>query len=1078
MTPEEFVLLANLHAQPVFLLSGDGRIAACNAPGCAWLSRGPREITDSRLSEFLVETPTAITLFLDGRGHGPPTMSVELDWQRHDGVRSQHRCLFRRMPVDPASAPPACLLIVEVDIDRHHGSQHDGSHSPESPPSEPQSVEEPATSHSVDFLKSLVDSSLDAIIGRDLDGRINYWNPGAEQLFGYSASEMLGRSLEPLIPADRQHEHRQILDTVRRGGIVSQFETIRMAKDGRPIEVLVTAAPIQDRQGRVIGTATIPRDITVLREHEREIKRITRLYAALRQINQAIAWLPERDELFQTICRVLVELGGLRMAWIGWIDPETQRSIPVAQFGDTHGYLNSIAVYVDDRPEGQGPSGIAYRSGKPYLCNDVTQDPVTLAWRSEFLRCGFQACAAFPIRVDGTVRCLLAVYSDQVNYFHDKEVALLEEAAFDVTFALENLSREEARRRAGIAERQERAFSNALVKSLPGVLYLYDKSGRFLRWNQNFEDVTGYHADEIASMSPMDFFEGVDKAVIAAKIEEVFLRGSSHVEAYLVSKQGLATPYYFTGVTIQFENRDCLIGIGIDLSERKQAELLRRKSDDRYRALFNHAPDGIVICDREGTYLDCNPSACHLLGYPREELIGLHSSRVVALDEIQRVEPTIEAIVNRGTYSDNWRLRRKDGSIFLAEVIATRLPDGILLAMIRDVTERVRDQEKLRDSAARLRESEAHLLQAQRIAKLGSWELDIRDGSLRWSDQIYEIFGIDKSQFPNHFEAFLERVHPEDRDDLLRAQHAALAGISRLNYEHRIITPEGTEKVVMEQADLKFDDKGKPWKLSGIVLDITDRKRAELEREKRHRAETADRIKSAFLATMSHELRTPLNSIIGFTGILLQSLAGPLNPEQQKQLRMVQVSARHLLSLVNDVLDISKIESGQLVIAREPFNPRESIEKVAELVAPLAASKQIEFHWEVDANLNQAIGDERRFEQILWNLLSNAIKFTERGHVFLRAGLVPDEGADGCPQLSASVTDTGMGIKSEDLATLFQPFRQLDTGLARRHEGTGLGLAISRRLAELMGGEIHAESVWGRGSTFHVTLPLKCPVTE
>lgn len=243
-----------------------------------------------------------------------------------------------------------------------------------------------------------------------------------------------------------------------------------------------------------------------------------------------------------------------------------------------------------------------------------------------------------------------------------------------------------------------------------------------------------------------------------------------------------------------------------------------------------------------------------------------------------------------------------------------------------------------------------------------------------------------------------------------------------------------------------------------------------------HRAQDADRIKSAFLATMSHELRTPLNSIIGFTGILLQGLAGPLNPEQAKQLGMVRDSARHLLALINDVLDISKIEAGELRVACDPFDMARSIQKVSAIVHPLAEKKHLALHVQVDPGVGAMVSDERRIEQVLLNLLSNAVKFTEKGVVTLLAQRIDDfrfEGqSEGSPAVRVSVVDTGMGIKEEDMALLFTPFRQIDSTLARKHEGTGLGLAISRRMVELMGGRIEAHSTWGQGSTFTVTLPL------
>ncbi len=244
----------------------------------------------------------------------------------------------------------------------------------------------------------------------------------------------------------------------------------------------------------------------------------------------------------------------------------------------------------------------------------------------------------------------------------------------------------------------------------------------------------------------------------------------------------------------------------------------------------------------------------------------------------------------------------------------------------------------------------------------------------------------------------------------------------------------------------------------------------------RDRAEAADHLKSAFLATMSHELRTPLNSIIGFTGILLQGLAGPLNPEQTKQLGMVRVSARHLLELINDVLDISKIEAGQLEVRAECFDLAASARRVAAVVTPHAAKKGLVLTLTAPAGLPQMVSDRRRVEQILLNLLNNALKFTERGQVTLTAETVGDfqrsPALPPVPAVRLRVADTGIGIKPDDLALLFQPFRQLDTGLTRHHEGTGLGLAICRRLAGLLGGEIRAESEWGRGSTFTVSLPL------
>jgi signal transduction histidine kinase len=228
---------------------------------------------------------------------------------------------------------------------------------------------------------------------------------------------------------------------------------------------------------------------------------------------------------------------------------------------------------------------------------------------------------------------------------------------------------------------------------------------------------------------------------------------------------------------------------------------------------------------------------------------------------------------------------------------------------------------------------------------------------------------------------------------------------------------------------------------------------------------------------MSHELRTPLNSIIGFTGILHQGLAGPLTEEQLRQLGMVRGSARHLLDLINDVLDISKIEAGQLEVRNKPFDVRASVERVVASVKPSAEKKGLSLEATVSPSLDRMLGDQRRFEQILYNLLGNAIKFTDEGGVTLIADVVEalsrEAGAGRGPAVRLRVSDTGIGIKPEDMATIFEPFRQVDAGLARLHEGTGLGLAICMKLAALLGGEITATSEWSKGSTFTVTLGLR-----
>ncbi len=249
--------------------------------------------------------------------------------------------------------------------------------------------------------------------------------------------------------------------------------------------------------------------------------------------------------------------------------------------------------------------------------------------------------------------------------------------------------------------------------------------------------------------------------------------------------------------------------------------------------------------------------------------------------------------------------------------------------------------------------------------------------------------------------------------------------------------------------------------------EITERKRAEEElRQANIKLQEADRLKSIFLASMSHELRTPLNSIIGFTSIILQGIVGEVTEEQRMQLTIVKKNANHLLELINDLLDISKIEAGRVEISLEEFKLNDVISEVIETVSPVVSEKGLELLEEVPAGITLN-SDRRRVKQVLLNLVSNAVKFTEQGSVKIAARVLEGE------KLELSVIDSGIGIKEEDFVKLFAPFQQIEDSLAKRYEGTGLGLYLAKKLIGHLGGEIRARSEYGRGSEFTFVLALK-----
>jgi PAS domain S-box-containing protein len=1082
-------------------------------------------------------------------------------------------------------------------------------------------------------LAAIVECSEDAIIGVDLNGIITDWNRGARNIFGYTAGEIVGTSFRRMIPDSRQEEENFVSEKIGRGENVEQFETQRQTKDGRLIQVSITASPIRDDNGKIIGSSGILRNITSQKEREHEFTRIVRLYDALSRLNHAILWTPTRDQLFQKVCQLLVDHGGFHMVWIGWHNLETREIVPAAVCGDEKDYIRSVKVYADERAEKLGPTGLAFRTGSPWICNDMLHNPITLFWRTELVRNGFQASAVFPIRQKNELCATLSVYADEPWFFQDKEVALLAEAANDISFALDQFATKAARQEVERMAENERLFSTTMIESMPGILYFYDDQGRFLRWNRNFETASGYSGAEIARMHPLDFFSEAEKEPLKHRIAEVFAKGESSIEASLVAKDGSTTPYFFTGRRVMFNGQPCLVGMGVDISERKRAELGLRKAQSEMSAVIENLREGLIIGGPTGELLHWNKAALEMYGFALGSEAHDQFSDLAQIFEVCTLDgrimspeqwPFARVLRGESVSGVELRIRRLHGEwsrvfSYDGSFVSYDGDQKLAFLTVQDITRRKQAEEALAASERRYRTTLENMMEGCQLLAfdwrylylnetasrhnrrpnaelLGrkmteTWpgiedtpvfkmlrrcmeercplhdeiEFAFSDGQKSWFDVRTQpvpegIFvlsldiserkraAMELSEMQGKLEAVVENlseglVIADPGGDFLRWNPASLRmlGFSSPEEGHR--HQRGLDKIVelytldgarlpVEQWPLGRVRRGEPldnleicvrrigssWErifsytgtlvryagdkqLAFMTLrDITERKRAEMalrvlnktlelqvtERTEElqqalARAEAADRLKSAFLATMSHELRTPLNSIIGFTGIVVQGLAGPLNAEQTKQLGMVRGSARHLLQLINDVLDLSKIEAGQLEVRAEPFELKDALEQVANLVKPLAEKKGLALTIVAPADLGAMMSDRRRVEQILINLLNNAIKFTEQGQVTLTAERLADYQASPTAGPRAAVrlrvSDTGIGIKPEDMAKLFQPFRQINTGITRQHEGTGLGLVICRRLASLLGGEISARSEWAKGSEFTVTLPIQTSAT-
>ncbi len=399
-----------------------------------------------------------------------------------------------------------------------------------------------------------------------------------------------------------------------------------------------------------------------------------------------------------------------------------------------------------------------------------------------------------------------------------------------------------------------------------------------------------------------------------------------------------------------------------------------------------------------------------------------------------------------------------------------------MVGIVFDISYRKWAEEALRASEARFREMLENV-------ELAAVTLDPHGVVTFCNDHLLRLTGWtrDEALGANWFARFEPGT---DEGGPRHFNESVVRGEIPRHREGPVLTKSGETREILWSSTILKDAAGSPQGTANIGEDVTERRKAELriaqytaqlQTANRHlqnaldKAESAERVKSAFLAAMSHELRTPLNSVIGFTGALLGGLVGTISGEQREALEIVQRNGRHLLELINEVLDLSKIEAGEMRLSRQEYDLCQVVRDAIRSPGPAAEAKGLGLALAESPVAVRLDGDARRASQVVLNLLSNAVKFTDRGMVTVRIRV----GGEGDPRfVSVAVSDTGPGILAADLEGIFREFVQLDSETARTQEGTGLGLALSRKLARLMGGDVGVVSERGSGSTFTFRLPL------
>jgi PAS domain S-box-containing protein len=518
-----------------------------------------------------------------------------------------------------------------------------------------------------------------------------------------------------------------------------------------------------------------------------------------------------------------------------------------------------------------------------------------------------------------------------------------------------------------------------------------------------------------------------------------------------------------------------------EVIQRRQAEDALRTSERRFRELIRNSSDLIMILGKDGAQLFVSDAAERMLGFKPEELMNISViAEMIHPEDQERFREAFATIAREGGGGVQYRHRHKNGSWAHLEAWGTNQLDnpdiGGVVVNVRDITARTLAEQALRETER----SKAVLLKnlpgmAYRCRYDEHWTMEfISEGCLQLTG--YDIADL----MHNTRLSFSDLILPRYRQMLWDTWADRISKRLPVHVEYEIQTADGQIKWVWEQGQAVFSPTGEVAALEGLILDITDRKRfEEALTDAKEVAEGASMAKSSFLANMSHEIRTPINGIMG----MLQLLQGcELDPEQQDFVASAVQSCNRLSRLLSDILDLSRIEAGKLVVQMGSMRIEEVFCLVKDLFLPIAAESGIDVVFDVDPSIPvRVVGDAIRLQQVLVNLVGNACKFTPSGRVTVTAQRLSTSDPGQC-RVFFSVTDTGIGIADAELRRLFTPFSQVDEGYARGHQGAGLGLSICKRLVELMGGNMSVVSEQGAGTTvafalcFEVDTVLAPPV--
>jgi PAS domain S-box-containing protein len=628
--------------------------------------------------------------------------------------------------------------------------------------------------------------------------------------------------------------------------------------------------------------------------------------------------------------------------------------------------------------------------------------------------------------------------------------------------------------------REQQNYNRSLIESSVDALLTVDPGGVITDVNEQTVKLTGFNRKELVGSSFFSYF--TDAASARAGVAQTFRDAMvTNYELVLRTKAARKVPVSFNAAVFH-DTSGAVAGIlagAREITQQKEIERAMREQQAYTRSLIESNIDALMTTDTLGVITDVNLQMCEITGYRREELIGSPFKQFFT--DPARAEEGVRLVLaeDRVTnYELTIRARNRRETVVSYNAATFRDADGRLrgvFAAARDITAQKSLEEQIRKQNSELTDTTAFLnnvLESSTEYSIIAMDLDGR--ILNWNAGARRNYGYTAEDMVGKRNAKVLHIPADLESGRVRGFMRTALETGKAEAVFERVREDGRRFTASVALTLRRDGARKPIGYVLISKDITEQKRMEEQlrsqneelEEQNRRVQEANRLKSEFLANMSHELRTPLNAIIGFSELLYDGRGGAVTVKQKNYVSDVLSSARHLLQLINDVLDLSKVESGKMEFMPEPIDPSRLVSEVCDVLRTLTAHKRITLRSEIDPGLTEMVLDQGKLKQVLFNYLSNALKFTpEEGKVTVRML------AAGPVDLRLEVEDTGIGIRPEDIPRLFVEFQQLDASASKKYPGTGLGLALTKRIVEAQGGSVGVTSVPGRGSLFYAQMP-------